>query len=60
MKLPDSDSTTDDSYFAYPRKCSIHTGAPAPEPSESDASDINSPPSPSTNSPAGYGPGYVN
>ena len=60
MKLPDSDSTTDDSYFAYPRKCSIHTGAPAPEPSESDASDINSPPSPSTNSPAGYGPGYAN
>ena len=58
MKLPDSDSTTDDSYFSYPSKCSVHTGAPAP--SESDASDINSPPTSSANNPAGYGPGYVN
>ena len=60
MKLPDSNSTTDDSYFSYPRKCSIHTGAPAPAPSESDASDIYSPPSSGTNTPGGYGPGYVN
>ena len=58
MKLPDSNSTTDDSYFSYPSKCSIHTGAPAP--SESDASDINSPPSSGGNSSPGYGPGYVN
>ncbi len=58
MKLPDSNSTTDDSYFSYPSKCSIHTGAPAP--SESDASDINSPPSSGGNSSTGYGPGYVN
>ena len=58
MKLPDSDSTTDDSYFSYPSKCSVHTGAPAP--SEPDASDINSPPTSSANNPAGYGPGYVN
>ena len=60
MKLPDSNSTTDDSYFSYPRKCSVHTGAPAPAPSESDASDIYSPPSSGTNTPGGYGPGYVN
>lgn len=60
MKLPqDSKSSTDDSHFASPRICSVHTGA---APIEEPTLDNNEPSitiGPGGNSGNNYGPGYI-
>jgi len=51
MVVPESDEETDDSVFAYPGTCTIHTGVPVPETGSAETEPAPSSPNP-------IGPGY--